>query len=143
MQQSAPKKIFIDMYTDWCGWCKKMDATTFRNDTIALYMNQRFYAVKFDAERKDTVVIGGNIYINPNPKGTRSTHQLAAALLQNRLSYPSYVFLDEKGQLVSVVPGYMPAKEFGMVLHFFGENAYLNTKWEDFAAGYQGEKMEN
>lgn len=137
-QQPAPKKIFIDMYTDWCGWCKKMDATTFKNDTLIQYLSSHFYAVKFDAERKDTIMIGGNMYINPNPKGTRSTHQLAAALMQNRLSYPSSVFLDEKGQLLSVVPGYMNARDMEKVLHFFGENAYMNQKWEDFLAGFKG-----
>jgi len=137
-QQPNPKKIFIDMYTDWCGWCKKMDATTFKNDTLIQYLSSHFFAVKFDAERKDTIMIGGNMYINPNPKGTRSTHQLAAALMQNRLSYPSSVFLDEKGQLLSVVPGYMNARDMEKVLHFFGENAYMNQKWEDFLAGFNG-----
>jgi len=51
-----PKKIFMDMYTDWCGWCKKMDQTTFSDPVIAAYMNKHYYAVKFDAEGQDSVV---------------------------------------------------------------------------------------
>ena len=37
--QQQPKEIFIDVYTDWCGWCKKMDKTTYKNDVIVKYIN--------------------------------------------------------------------------------------------------------
>ena len=45
-----PKKIFVDVYTDWCGWCKKMDAGTFNNPVVAKYLNEKYYNVKLDAE---------------------------------------------------------------------------------------------
>ena len=48
--EKAPKKLMVDVYTDWCGWCKKMDAETFSNAEIAKYVNEHFYAVKFNAE---------------------------------------------------------------------------------------------
>jgi len=138
LAQKSPKKIFIDVYTDWCGWCKKMDATTFVHDTIVSYINQHFYAAKLNAERKDTVVINGSTFINPSPNTPRSAHQLAAALLQNRLSYPSFVFLNEEGQMISVVPGYMVPQAFEPVLHYFGDNSYLNQKWEEFKLSFKG-----
>jgi thiol:disulfide interchange protein len=34
LNKKEPRKFMIDVYTDWCGWCKRMDATTFSNDTI-------------------------------------------------------------------------------------------------------------
>ena len=49
------KKVFIDLYTDWCGWCKRMDASTFIDPTVVNYMNRNYYCVKFNAERRDTV----------------------------------------------------------------------------------------
>lgn len=55
--KKEPKMIFIDVFTDWCGWCKRMDATTFKNPVIAKYMNDKFYAVKFDAERDRKSVV--------------------------------------------------------------------------------------
>jgi thioredoxin-related protein len=134
----SPKKIFVDVYTDWCGWCKKMDAETFANPVIADYMNDHFYCVKLDAERKDTIMIDGIKLVNPNPTVKRSTHQLANELLRNQMSYPSYVFLNEKGESITVVPGFHQAKEFEAILSYFGSDAYLTTKWEDYIAKFQG-----
>ena len=139
LNKKKQKKMFIDVFTEWCGWCKKMDAETFANPFIAKYMNDHFYCVKFDAERKDTIVIDGVTFVNPNPTAKRTTHQLANQLLRNRMSYPSYVFLNEKGQELTVVAGYQPAKDFEGVLTYFGKDAYLKSTWEEYRAGFQGQ----
>ena len=124
LNETAPKKIFIDVFTDWCGWCKKMDQTTFKDPDVIAYMNENYYAVKFDAESNDTIVFSGYTFVNEGGRnGRKGTHQLAAALLQGKLSYPSYVFMDEKNQLLTVAPGYMEAKDFMPVLRYFGTNA--------------------
>ena len=133
LNKTAPKKIFIDVYTDWCGWCKRMDQTTFINKEVVDYMNENYYAVKLDAEMSDTIVFGGYTYINEGGmNGRKGTHQLAAALLQGRLSYPSYVFMNEKNQLLTVAPGYMESKDFMPILKYFGTNAYLNQTFKDY-----------
>ncbi|NVN96211.1 MAG: DUF255 domain-containing protein [Bacteroidetes bacterium] len=137
-QQLPKKKIFIDVYTDWCGWCKKMDATTFSDPEIINYMNENYYAVKLNAERKDTIILDGKMLLNPNPTANRSTHQLAEMLLNNRMSYPSYAFLDEMGRSISVVPGYVEASSFEPILHYFGENQYLKVPWETFQKQFVG-----
>ncbi|MDP1621632.1 MAG: DUF255 domain-containing protein [Bacteroidales bacterium] len=102
LNKKKPKKMFVDVFTEWCGWCKKMDAETFANPFIAKYMDEHFYCVKLDAERKDTVEIDGQIFVNPNPASKRSTHKLAVELLRGKMSYPSYVFLKgtSKNQLL-------------------------------------------
>jgi thioredoxin-related protein len=139
LNKKKPKKMFIDVFTEWCGWCKKMDAETFTNTYIAKYMNDHFYCVKFDAERKDTIVIDGQTFVNPNPSNKRSTHKLAVELLRGKMSYPSYVFLNEKGQMLTVVSGYQQAKEFEGVLTYFGTDAYLKSTWEEYRATFKGE----
>ena len=59
-----PKPMFIDVYTDWCGWCKRMDATTFQDKGIANYLNSNYYPVKLDAETKDSIMFLGHQYTN-------------------------------------------------------------------------------
>jgi thioredoxin-related protein len=116
-----------------------MDAETFTNPVIVKYLNKTFYCVKLDAERKDTVIIDGVTFVNPNPNGRRTTHQLAVELLKGKMSYPSYVFLNEKSQWLTVIPGYHQAKEFELYLHYFGDDAYQKTPWEDFQTSFTGD----
>jgi thioredoxin-related protein len=139
LNKKKPRKIIIDVYTEWCGWCKKMDAETFTNPVIVKYLNKTYYCVKLDAERKDTIIIDGVTFVNPNPNGRRTTHQLAVELLKGKMSYPSYVFLNEKSQWLTVIPGYHPAKEFEVYLHYFGDDAYQATPWEDFQTSFTGD----
>ena len=53
------KKFFVDIYTDWCGWCKRMDAQTFEEAEVAAYLNKHFYPIKLDAEQKANIEYGG------------------------------------------------------------------------------------
>jgi thioredoxin-related protein len=142
LNKKKPKKIFVDMYTDWCGWCKKMDASTFINPVIVKYMNDNYYAVKFNAERKDTVTFNGKNYINSNPSGSRASHQLAQELLGGRMSYPSFVFLDENLAKVTTVPGFRKAPEFEAILNYINSNAYKTQKWEEYNATFERTAVE-
>ena len=134
--KKEPRPIFVDTYTDWCGWCKKLDKDTFSHPVIAEILNTKFYAVKFDAEGSDEVTFQGKKFINDGKTG--KTHQLAISLLQGRLSYPTVVFLTEKGELISPVPGYRTAKDMEPLLIYFAEKKYETTEWEKFNASFKG-----
>ncbi|MDA3942726.1 MAG: thioredoxin family protein [Bacteroidetes bacterium] len=136
--KTEPKMVFIDMYTDWCGWCKKMDKETFAHPEIAAFMQDNFYMVKFDAERSDTVVYGNRTFVNPNPGKSRSSHELAQALLRGKMSYPSYVFMNEEMKIITVVPGFFPPQSFEPVMYYFGSGAYENQDWETFSKAFKG-----
>jgi thioredoxin-related protein len=131
-----PRPVFIDAFTDWCGWCKKLDEETFSNPVIAEILNTKFYPVKFDAEGKKSIIFAGKTYINDGRAG--KAHQLAVALLKGQLSYPTVVFLNEKGQLLTPVPGYLAAKEMEKLLGFFSEKAYEKQNWEEFQKSFKG-----
>lgn len=142
LNEKKPKKFFLDMYTDWCGWCKRMDQTTFKNPVIVAYMNDNFYPVKFNAERTDTVDFKGKTYVNANPTMKRSSHQLAQALMMGRMSYPTFVFMSEDEELITIVPGYRKPPELEAILHYIGEDAYKSKKWEEFSPTFKGEAVE-
>jgi thioredoxin-related protein len=133
-----PKKIFMDMYTDWCGWCKKMDQTTFADPVIVAYMNKHYYAVKFNAEGQDSVVFNKQVYVQQKPGQKRSPHNLAILLLNGKMSYPSYVFLNPDQSVITAVPGYYAPDQFEPLLHFLTTDAWKTTKWPDFQKGFVG-----
>ncbi len=138
--KTKPKKIFIDVYTDWCGWCKKMDASTFKDPGVIKIMNKYFYAVKLNAEMKDTIRMDTVKFVNPNPGATRSTHQLAAALLNNQMSYPTTVYLNEKFALLSQpVPGYQTPESISPILVYLGEDLYDKQTWEEFQKNFNAD----
>lgn len=139
LNKKNPKKIFIDVYTDWCGWCKVMDKSTFPNPVIVKLLNKNFYCVKLNAEMKDTVRFNNVTFINPNPTVSRSTHQLAASLLNNQLSYPTTVYLDENINMLQAIPGYQKPEQLEPILVFLGEGKYKTTSWDEFIKSYKGE----
>lgn len=132
------KRVFIDCYTDWCGWCKRMDKDTFSDTTIAKIMNYYFYSVKFDAESKETINFGDKTYKNPNPNGKRgSAHELAVMLLNKRLSYPSFSILNPDLTIATVIPGYYSAKDFEPMMVFLGGRYDQKHSWEEFSKIYE------
>ncbi|MGL4364125.1 MAG: thioredoxin family protein [Bacteroidales bacterium] len=140
LNKKNPKKIFIDLYTNWCRWCKVYDRETFSNPTIAKYMNQHYYAVKFNAEGQDTVHFRGQTFVNGGAK-TKSTHMFAVALLNGQMSYPSVVFINEKHELLYILAGFKNPIEFAPFMVYFGEGKYENTKWEDFLNAFKWDAL--
>jgi thioredoxin-related protein len=127
----APRKIFIDFYTDWCGWCKRMDATTFSDPSVADFVNKNFYPVKFNAEQKEDVVFMGTTF-KWQAGGRGGVHMLAYELLEGRLGYPSYVYLTPKYERILISPGYKQVPDFQKEMKFVAEEHYNTTSWEEY-----------
>ena len=128
-----PKKVFIDVYTDWCGWCKKMDATTFQDPKIVKILNEDFYAVKLDGEGQEIINFKNKDY-KFIPQGRKGYHELAATLMNGKLSYPTTVYLDEKLNMLQPIPGYMKVEDLEPILIYLGQDYYKNVSWKDFIA---------
>ena len=155
LAQKKPRHIIVDVYTQWCGPCKMMSKNTFNNPDIAKYINENYYAVKYDAENFDTLKFTLNVpdtvkdkngkvikvqtkkqplvFVNPAPKGTpRAVHQFAVSILDNKLSYPSIVFLNEKIQRIDILKGYQTTQQFEPVIKFIGSGVYNKVKYDEY-----------
>ena len=99
------KKFLIDVYTDWCGWCKVMDKKTFTDSEVKQFLSDNYYVIKFNAEQKETINFLGTDYEWMATK-RKGVNKLAVKLLDGRLGYPSLVLLDENLEKINVVAGY-------------------------------------
>jgi thioredoxin-related protein len=135
MQQLAelyakePRPIMVDIYTDWCGWCKEMDRTTYKNDKLSSYINQKYYAVKFNAESRDAITFNKQVF-KYNPK--YKTNELALYLTGGNLAYPTTVFMDGIAGQPAPLPGYLKPRQMEGPAKFFGEKANERGTFVEF-----------
>jgi thioredoxin-related protein len=132
----VPKPFLIDIYTDWCGWCKHMMKTTYAVPELANYINTNFYAVKFDAETHDTIEYLGEKFINES-SAKKSTHQLTYKLLGKSISYPSTIFMNNNFQYSLLSAGYMEVNKIEPLLVYTLENVFRTTQYENFKENYE------
>lgn len=136
--EKEPRKVLIDVYTDWCGPCKIMNNTTFKDPAVVEYVNRHFYAVKFNAEGPDPLEFRGHTFKNesydPNRRGRNGTHDLTRAIapVNGRIAYPTIVYMDEDFNLLTPVQGLQRPEQILPILSFFAEDAYKTQTWEEY-----------
>ena len=120
------KFVVVDVYTDWCGWCKVMDEKTYSDPAVSELMQKSFVAVKLNAEGNKTVSYLG--------KGYTET-ELARSF--NVSGYPTTIFLGSDGSVLEKIPGYIEAPIFKKVLDYFDSDSYKNTSLDQYITGKQ------
>ncbi|MEN0003355.1 MAG: DUF255 domain-containing protein [Bacteroidota bacterium] len=135
LENTEGKKYFVDLYTDWCGYCKKMDRTTFKDPKVVAFVNANFIPIKLNAEQKEDIQYRGHTMKLNKKVGRRGMHELAMALLEglDRVGYPTYVYLDAKQDRITLSPGFKPANDMLLELKFVGDDHYQTTSFQEFA----------
>lgn len=120
------KKILVNVYTDWCEYCKKMDKTVYRDSLILASMTEHYHSVRLNADSDSLIIFNG-----------KEISQYELAREMGIRSYPTILFLDSDGELILQINGYMPTGDFIKMLAFIGEEAFQRTDFHEFAAGNQ------
>lgn len=116
---AQPKKVLISFHTDWCTYCRKMDQEVYTNPKVAKALNDRYYAVKFDAETTDTVRFDGQVFANSRATSRRRAfHDLALILGSrgHRFTVPVTLVFDEKFNVISRHFDYLDSKKLLAIL---------------------------
>lgn len=120
--QSSRRPVLVDVYTDWCGWCKRMDADVYSRADVSGYLAAHFVTVRLNAE-SDTAILY---------KGQRLTGRSAAAEF-NVSGFPTTIFLTSKGDHLVNVPGYITADRFLLLLRYIGDGHMdRGETWDDY-----------
>jgi len=118
------RPVLVDVYTQWCGWCKRMDRDVYTRPEVREYLGRKFVTIKIDAEASV-----------PASYDKRSFTSRSLASHFRVTGYPTTLFLNSNAEHLVNVPGYVPADKFMLVLRYIGEG-YLDrgVSWEDFKA---------
>ncbi|MBK7811986.1 MAG: thioredoxin family protein [Saprospiraceae bacterium] len=139
MMKKQKKKVIVDIYTDRCSWCKRMDQTTFQDPSVVKMIGRDFYAVKLNADFREDIIYKEKIFKYVN-YGKRGCHQLALEITQNNLSFPTFVFMDENIDVIQPIPGYLDAETFEIIASYFYGNHHKSTPFQVYEESYKASK---
>jgi thioredoxin-related protein len=115
--QRSGRPVLVDVYTGWCGYCKRMDSEVYSQPAVSEYLAKRFVTVKLDAESGERVTYAGRNYASRN---------LAAAFHVE--GYPTTMFFSAKGEHLFDAPGYFPAERFALLLRYVGDGHFARNE---------------
>lgn len=115
------KKILVNVFTDWCEFCKKLDAEVYPDSTVRKNMNDFYHSVRLDGESEEMISFNGE-----------SMTKIDFAQELGVRSYPTILFIDSEGELLLQINGYMPVEDFHSMLVYIGEEAYKRTEFHEF-----------
>ncbi|HET6511877.1 MAG TPA: DUF255 domain-containing protein [Candidatus Kapabacteria bacterium] len=115
------KLVLVDVFTDWCVWCKRMDKDVYTDPAVQAEMAKYFTSVKLDAEAAEERTFRG-----------ASTSEQAIAQTMKVTGYPTTVFMTSDEQVIQAVPGYIKAPEFAMLLRYIGTKSYQKQPFEEW-----------
>ncbi len=122
------KYIFVDCYTDWCGWCKVMDKNTMPDAGVTKMLNEQFVSAKIEMEHGEGIKLAMKYHIT---------------------GFPTFIFFSPQGEFVYMSVGYQKPAEFIEELNNArdkskqfkapGFSTSLNVAYPDFYKAAYGE----
>jgi thioredoxin-related protein len=127
--RNDPRPVLIDLYTDWCGWCKVMDRKTYSRQGLIDYVNARFHCVRLNAESREEVKWGARVF---GYNAQARVNQFALAITDGELAFPTTVIIPADGSKPQSIAGFLDIKDMEILLRYFGEGMYGKVDFEEF-----------
>jgi thioredoxin-related protein len=115
------KKILLDVYTDWCKWCTKLDKEVYTNDKVSKYLAKAYIPVKLNGEGSTKVTYK-----------SQSTTEMGLTQAFGIQSYPTIIFLDSEGEPINSLGGFIDADRFLPIITYIGDDHYKSISWQDY-----------
>ena len=118
LQQIQKKKIIVFIHTDWCQYCQKMKATTFKNQEIIQSLNSDFYFIDFNAEEKSDIKFNNQLFKYQPTGNNVGVHELALQLgtMNSQIVYPVLCVLNDKNEIILQYNNSLSPKDFKLLL---------------------------
>ncbi len=116
------KYILMDVYTEWCGFCRRMNKETYADKRVQEALDRYFYPVRINAESSAKVAFLGETYAMSD-----------LALAFGVTSYPTTIFISPNGEPVASQPGFIDASRFHKILSFVGSESYKNQTFQQYS----------
>ena len=118
----------LDVYTDWCKWCKTLDTDVYGNDKVSEYLSKQYVVVKYNPESTEKAIYKDTLY-----SGTQIAQLFGVS------GYPKIIFFEPDGTPINFLDGFVPADKFLPVIKFIGEDYYKKMSWQDYQSQQQTE----
>lgn len=102
--KSEQKKVYINFYADWCGYCRKMEKETFTDENVITFLNEKYISIRVNADKERKV-----------------------ALEYKAFALPDNAFFTEKGEIIGKQPGYLSPSDFMKLITFIYEEKYKSA----------------
>ena len=119
--EGSERVVLVDVYTNWCSWCKKMDRDVYGTEEVQAVLDKHFVIAKLNAESTTAHDV----------RGTSLTEREIAKSF-GVTGYPTTLFLTPEGEPITVLPGYVPKETFLVVLEYIHTRSYESQSWEEF-----------
>ncbi len=124
LAQKHKKKIVINVYADWCSWCKKMEKSTFPDSEVQKELKRNYYFYRMNGESSDIIEYDGRKWTK-----AQLTHAFGIR------GFPATIFLNYNSKPITVLPGYVDAKTFSNILKYIGDDIYIKMTFDEFMKG--------